>query len=459
MDIAKLVRAAWRSPGAHLALALLLTPYLYLYLAEYSRLLSRLPPGDDFPIHVYMALLARENPVLLVLSPGQYPGIPHLLGLLSGDPLVLGRIFGVYTALLVPVGIALYGLYFASMGADRRVALLASSLLVLGSVRTLAGLVDGQLADKTVLLVLVPLGLYLYARGRELPALAVLALSLFVNYLGFAYASLLALLMAAFGSRRAKLALLAAAPLVAALAFHKLGVVVSLASQWQKWEGAPPFVISATWLPAYAFYGPSGYVLPVVAAYMYIKARRARPLLLAALAIFAIALASPTYGERLMRVAALLLPAAVVAAGFELRRWALPALALYLAGPAAVGWLWAAGLLGSGLFAYVDRVLPGQLEAYHVFLSSLPEKATVGVRWSLDMWFLPLAQAYRPDLQVLVWDCRWGAADFYVFTPPDPRQWYMDCVRNATAPPGRLITVVNGVGLYEGQSIVETPPS
>lgn len=448
MDIAKLIRAAWRSPGArwYLALAFLSIPYLYLYFAEYSRLLSWLPPGDDFPFHVYMALLARENPALIVLSPQEYPGLPHLLGLLSGNPLVLGRIFGVYAALLMPTGIALYGLYFASMGADKRVAFLASALLVLGSVRTLAGLLDGQLPDKTVLLILVPLALYLYSRGREIPALAVLALSLFVNYLGLAYASLLALLMAAFGSRRAKLAVLLAVPALAILASYKLGVVASLASEWQ---GTAPLVISPAWLPMYAFYGPSGYVLPVAAAYMFTKARRSRPLLLAALAVFAIALASPTYGERLMRIAALLLPAAVISAGFELRRWAFPALALYLAGPAAVGWLWAVGLWHGGLFAYVDRVSPEQIAAYFVYLSSLPKNATVGVRWSLDMWFLPLAQAYRPDLHVQVRACHWGEAEYYVFTPPDPHQWYMDCIKNATAPPGRLLAIINGVGLYE----------
>ena len=444
--MAKLFRAAEKAPAAYLALALLSIPYLYLYFAEYSRLLTGLPPGDDYPFHVYMALLARENPASVASSSQEYPGLPHLLGLLSGDPLVLGRILGVYAALLVPAGIVLYGLYFASVGADRRIAFLASALLVLGSVRTLAGLVDGQIMDKTVLLILVPLALYLYSRGREVPALAVLALSLFVNYLGFAYAALLALFMAAFGTRRAKLAVLLAAPGLAVVASHKLGVVAHLASQWHV---AAPLAVSPAWLPMYAFYGPSGYVLPVAAALMSGKARRSRPLLLAALTIFAVALASPTYGERLMRIAALLLPAAVVSAGFETGRWALPALALYLAGPAAAGWLWAAGLWHGGLFAYVDRASPEQLAAYFAYLSALPKNATVGIRWSLDMWFLPLAKAYRPDIHVYVWDCRWGEAQFYIFTPPDPRQWYMDCIKNATAPPGRLLAIINGVRLYE----------
>jgi hypothetical protein len=93
-------------------------------------------------------------------------------------------------------------------------AALAGAVVVVGSVRTLAGITDGQIAYKTVLLVVVPLSLLLYAKGR--PAAA------FINYLGLAYAAALAVAYAIYGGTRARIALTALALAGAALFTHKL---------------------------------------------------------------------------------------------------------------------------------------------------------------------------------------------------------------------------------------------
>ncbi|MEM2025889.1 MAG: hypothetical protein QXW94_06325, partial [Desulfurococcaceae archaeon] len=428
------------------AISLFLMPYLALYLKEALRLASWLPPGDDYALHVYFALMAARDPLSL-LGAGQYPGLVHLLGFASGDPFALGRLYGLYALFLIPAGIALWGLFFNALGAPRRLAFFLSAGAVLGSVRTLAGLIDGQIADKTVLLVVVPLGLYLWARGRPLASIAVLSTSLFINYLGFAYAGLLALFIA-LRDRRALLFLLALAALGALFFHNKLLTVLGLSSEgWAAGEGS--LVLDPLRGVLYAFYGPSGLVLPPLALLLARGSSKSQPLLLTALAVFALGIAAAGVGERLLRVSSLLLPAAVFASLVERRSGLWPAaLALHLAGPGAAGWLWLAGDW-EGLFAYVERITPEKWDAYLSLLSLLPPNASVGVRWSLDLWFIPLAYAYRPDLNVSLWVCSWGPSGFYVYSPPDPRQWYLPCIASAGPPPGVLVYERNGVGLYK----------
>jgi len=75
------------------------------------------------------------------------------------------------------------------------------------------------------------------------------------------------------------------------------------------------------------------------AALAALKTKKTAPLALAALIVLAAGLASPQYGERLMRIASLMLPAAV--GGLHEARHdgaAALVLAACLAGPAAAGW-------------------------------------------------------------------------------------------------------------------------
>lgn len=416
---------------------LLYIPYLYFYLQQLWLNASWLPRGDDYPIHVYFALLLRSDLVSLFTSPGEYPGIPHLLGLLSGDPLALGRAFAMYAAALAVLGVALYGLYFRAVGIPA--PFLASFYLVTASVRTLAGLIDGQIADKTVLLVFVPLSLYLYARGRPAAAVAALAPSIFTNYLGVAYGGLLLVMYAIYGGRRARLALMIYIALVAVFLWHKALSVLELAGQA---ASAPPMPWDPAWGLVYAFYGPSPAIL-IPLAILGLRKRAVAPLAAASLLLLVIGAASSAYGERLYRIAALLLPASAVASG-----WAGLAVAAYSALPAAGGWAWALGAV-PGLYQLVDRITPSQLDAYHAVLETLPSNSTVEVQWSLDPWLLPLAYAYRPDIKVYLTACQWTQADFYVYTPPDPRQWYMPCIREVGPPPGVKIASWGNTTLYK----------
>ncbi|ACB39407.1 conserved hypothetical protein [Pyrobaculum neutrophilum V24Sta] len=413
-------------------------PYLCFYLQQLWLNASWLPRGDDYPIHVYFALLLRGDPAAVFTTPWEYPGIPHLLGLLWGDPLALGRAFAVYAAALALLGVALYGLYFKAAGVPA--PFLASFYLVTASVRTLAGLVDGQIADKTVLLVFVPLSLYLYARGRPAAAVAALAPSIFTNYLGVAYGGLLSVMYAVYGGRRARLALAVYIALVAVLLWHKALSVLELAGQA---ASAPPMPWDPGWGLVYAFYGSSPAVL-IPLALLGLRKRAVAPLAAASLLLLVIGAASSAYGERLYRVAALLLPASAAASG-----WTGLALAAYSAFPAAGGWAWALGAL-PGLYQPVDRITPGQLDAYRAVLAALPSNSTVEVQWSLDPWLLPLAYAYRPDVRVNLTACRWTRADFYVYTPPDPRQWYMPCIREVGPPPGVRVASWGSTALYRG---------
>ncbi len=427
-------------------IALLLIPYLYLYAAQLWKNIAWLPLGDDYAFHVYFALVERGDPAALFTSPGEYPGVIHLIGFLTGDPVALGRIYAVYGALLIAAGVVLYALFFKALGASLPQALAASAAAVIGSVRTLAGIVDGQIADKTVLLVLVPTSLYLYARGRQTTALLVAGASLFTNFLGVAYAGALAVFQALFGTRKAKiaLALLVAAGLV--LTGHKFLTILTITSQFQE---SPGFNWSPLWGLIYGFYGPSPLLLIPLAAYYLPKARKARPLLATALVVVAASLISQAYGERLVRVASILVPAAVAASAIELghRRVLLLALAAYLAGPAAAGWAWAAGHLPA-LFAPVERITPQKLAAYHAILSQLPPNASVEIMWSLDLWVLPLAKAYRPDLNITITLCNWTRAQYYIYTPPDPAQWYLPCIANAPPPPGAPLATYGETALY-----------
>jgi hypothetical protein len=152
-----------------------------------------------------------------------------------------------------------------------------------------------------------------------------------------------------------------------------------------------------------------------------------------------------------MRIASLMLPAAAVAGLLEAgrRRAAALALAAYLAGPAAAGWAWATGHL-DGLYAPVHRLTPDKLHAYQQALKTLPPHSNVEVMWQLDLWLVPLAKAQRPDLNVTVVWCAWTHAQYYIYTPPDPRQWYMPCTLAAGPPPGREIARWGDTVLYEG---------
>jgi hypothetical protein len=154
-----------------------------------------------------------------------------------------------------------------------------------------------------------------------------------------------------------------------------------------------------------------------------------------------------------MRIASLMLPAAAVGGLLEARhdRAAALVLATYLAGPAAAGWAWATGHL-DGLYAYVHRLTPDKLHAYQQALKALPPHSNVEVMWQLDLWLLPLAKAQRPDLDMTAVWCTWTPAQYYVYTPPDPRQWYMPCTLAAGPPPGKEIARWGETALYEGPS-------
>jgi hypothetical protein len=398
-------------------------------------------------MHVYFALQARENPLAIATTPEAYPSLIHLLGLITADPLALGRLYAAYGALLIAAGVILYAAYFAQ-ATGRRAAALAGVAVVVGSVRTLAGITDGQIADKTVLLVVVPLSLLLYAKGRPAAAVAALAPAAFINYLGLAYAAALAVAYAIYGGKKARIALAALALAGAALFVHKLAAAAQLASYAAQ---PPPVPWDPLWGVVYAFYGPSAPLLAAAAVYAALKTKKTAPLALAALVVLAASLASPQYGERLMRIASLMLPAAAVAGLLEAGRHRAAALVLaaYLAGPAAAGWAWAAGHL-DGLYAYVNRLTPDKLYAYQQALKALPPHSNVQVMWQLDLWLLPLAKAQRPDLNVTVVSCTWTPAQYYIYTPPDPRQWYMPCTLAAGPPPGREIARWGETALYEG---------
>jgi len=445
MNAAAVAKAMLHPRAIYTTVAALLIPYLALYAHHLAQNLHT-PPGDDYPIHVYFALQARENPLAVVTASGEYPSLVHLLGLLTADPLALGRLYAAYGALLIAAGALLYAAYFAQ-ATGRKTAALAGAAVVVGSVRTLAGITDGQIADKTVLLVVVPLSLLLYAKGRPAAAIAALAPAAFINYLGLAYAAALAVAYAIYGGTRARIALTALALAGAALFTHKLAAAAQLAANADQ----PPL---APWDPlrglVYAFYGPSAPVL-AAAAYAALKTKKTAPLALAALIVLAAGLASPQYGERLMRIASLMLPAAAVGGLLEARhdRAAALVLATYLAGPAAAGWAWATGHL-DGLYAYVHRLTPDKLHAYQQALKALPPHSNVEVMWQLDLWLLPLAKAQRPDLNVTAVWCTWTPAQYYVYTPPDPRQWYMPCTLAAGPPPGKEIARWGETALYEG---------
>jgi hypothetical protein len=129
-----------------------------------------------------------------------------------------------------------------------------------GSVRTLAGITDGQIADKTVLLVVIPLSLLLYAKGRPAAAVVALAPAAFINYLGLAYAAALAVAYAIYGGKRARITLAALAG--AALFTHKLAAAAQLAA----YAAQPPLAPwDHRWGLVYAFYGPSAPLLAAVA--------------------------------------------------------------------------------------------------------------------------------------------------------------------------------------------------
>jgi hypothetical protein len=317
-----------------------------------------------------------------------------------------------------------------------------------GSVRTLAGITDGQIADKTVLLVVIPLSLLLYAKGRPAAAVAALAPAAFINYLGLAYTAALAVAYAIYGGTRARITLAALALAGAALFTHKLTAAAQLAAYADQ---PPPAPWDPLWGLIYAFYGPSAPLLAAAAAYVALKTKKTAPLALAALIVLAAGLASPLYGERLMRIASLMLPAAAVGGLLEAGRGRAAALVLatYLAGPAAAGWAWTTGHL-DGLYAYVQRLTPDKLYAYQQALRALPPHSNVQVMWQLDLWLLPLAKAQRPDLNVTVVWCAWTPAQYYVYTLPDPRQWYMPCTLAAGPPPGREIARWGETALYEG---------
>jgi len=398
-------------------------------------------------MHVYFALQARENPLAIATTPGEYPSLVHLLGLLTSDPLALGRIYAAYGALLIAAGALLYAAYFAQ-ATGRRAAALAGVAVVVGSVRTLASITDGQIADKTVLLVVVPLSLLLYAKGRPAAAVVALAPAAFINYLGLAYAAALAAAYAIYGGTWARIALVALALAGAALLTHKLTAVLQLAAYAAQPPPAPWDSLQGL---VYAFYGPSAPLLAAAAAYAALKTKKTAPLALAALIVLAAGLASPQYGERLMRIASLMLPAAAVGGLLEARygRAAALVLATYLAGPAAAGWAWATGHLDS-LYAYVNRLTPDKLHAYQQALEALPPHSNVQVMWQLDLWLMPLAKAQRPDLNVTAVWCTWTPAQYYIYTPPDPRQWYMSCTLAAGPPPGREVARWGETALYEG---------
>jgi hypothetical protein len=152
-----------------------------------------------------------------------------------------------------------------------------------------------------------------------------------------------------------------------------------------------------------------------------------------------------------MRIASLMLPAAAVGGLLEARhdRAAALVLATYLAGPAAAGWAWATGHL-DGLYAPVHRLTPDKLYAYQQALKALPPHSNVEVMWQLDLWLVPLAKAQRPDLNVTAVWCTWTPAQYHVYTPPDPRQWYMPCTLAAGPPAGREIARWGETALYEG---------
>ena len=446
MNAAAVAKAMLHPRAIYITAAALLIPYLALYAHHLAQNLHT-PPGDDYPMHVYFALQARENPLAIATTPGEYPSLVHLLGLLTSDPLALGRIYAAYGVLLIAAGALLYAAYFAQ-ATGRRAAALAGVAVVVGSVRTLASITDGQIADKTVLLVVVPLSLLLYAKGRPAAAVVALAPAAFINYLGLAYAAALAAAYAIYGGTWARIALVALALAGAALLTHKLTAVLQLAAYAAQPPPAPWDSLQGL---VYAFYGPSAPLLAAAAAYAALKTKKTAPLALAALIVLAAGLASPQYGERLMRIASLMLPAAAVGGLLEARygRAAALVLATYLAGPAAAGWAWATGHLDS-LYAYVNRLTPDKLHAYQQALEALPPHSNVQVMWQLDLWLMPLAKAQRPDLNVTAVWCTWTPAQYYIYTPPDPRQWYMSCTLAAGPPPGREVARWGETALYEG---------
>jgi hypothetical protein len=79
----------------YITAAALLIPYLALYAHHLAQNLDT-PPGDDYPIHVYFALQARKDPLAIATTPGEYPSLVHLLGLLTANPIALGRIYAAY---------------------------------------------------------------------------------------------------------------------------------------------------------------------------------------------------------------------------------------------------------------------------------------------------------------------------------------------------------------------------
>ncbi len=425
---------------------MILIPYLALYVKHLAQNLAWMPLGDDYPIHVYFALEARENPTTIFTTHGGYPSLIHLLGFLVTDPLALGRLYAIYGALLIAAGAVFYGAYTAQLTGSKPATLIGAAA-VIGSVRTLAGIIDGQLADKTVLLIVIPLSLMLYAKGHPTAALLSLAPVIFINYLGVAYAAALALAYAIYGGKRPKIAIALLATAGVALLHDRITTVAQLAQS--AFAQPPPIPWDPLWGLIYAFYGPSAPILAATAAYIAVKAKHAAPLALASLTVLAAALTAPLYGERLMRIAALMMPVAAAAGLLETghRRAAALTLAVYLAGPAAAGWAWATGHL-DGLFAPVQRLTPDKLQAYTQALALIPPNATVQVMWQLDLWLLPIAKTQRPDLNVEPVSCTWGKAQYYVYTTPDPRQWHMPCTHAAGPPPGKPLAKWHNTTLY-----------
>ena len=91
MNAAAVAKAMLHPRAIYITAAALLIPYLALYAHHLAQNLDT-PPGDDYPMHVYFALQARENPLAIATTPEAYPSLIHLFGLITADPLALGKL-------------------------------------------------------------------------------------------------------------------------------------------------------------------------------------------------------------------------------------------------------------------------------------------------------------------------------------------------------------------------------
>lgn len=418
-----------------------LVPYIYLYISKYPTFFfvfhgALIPTGDDYPIHVYYALKFCRDPASIL--GGQYPGLVQIAASFSCNIWGAATSLSIAALLLVPLGIAAWGLVYRALGAGKQ-AWALSALAVLTQPRILQSIQDGQLPEKYVLLVIMPLSVYLWLKGKKALGGAVAGLAAWTSYMGSSYVALFAL------------ATLSPAYMAAALAVAAAGLprVLGAFTTAAEAAGSPVILDYTSPLKAsfYAYFNPAALLL-LLAVGMWLASKRPRslPLFAAAVALWAAAFVVTPLNERFVRAAAFLLAASVLAMAQEKSRKALAATAVIIAaGPAAAGWAWAAAhfvsvpyggqLIQYGLFQPSVRVLPCKFEAYAQVAKELPPGANVTVAWQLDLWLLPYLYQTRPDVHVAVVLCPQELEGLRVVSGLAPNSWYLPCYSGWPAGP------------------------